>query len=394
MTVQALVLATNPSVRDWLNEALAGRAVVLPADSADPEGFAAEVASTPGVALVFVEFDEDNARERASVLARVSERHPSLTLAAVGERDSADAVLAAMRAGARDFLVAGRDDGNLDALVAKADETAAPGRAAGAGTPGNLYGIFSGASDVNVSFLAAHLALGLQMRGGEQRRVLLLDVTVPGGSSLIYLNTEQGYNALDALRDVDRCDQTLIDTAFTRYQGGIYVLSFPEDAVAPPPIDGEDFGRSLDNFLQHFDCVVAAANAGIGLGPVAALVARSQRSLLMTDQTVRAGRQNKHLLHALRQSDTPLDNTGLVIDRFDSHLDLTAERLAELLDVPHLASLGGQYKAHVEAMNAGEPLYEYAPRDTYCQNVNALIQTLTGEQAEAKPGGWFSRWFG
>lgn len=394
MTVQALVLASNPAVRDWLTEALADEAVVLPADSTDPEGFAAEVGSTPGVGLVFVEFDETNASERATVLARVSEQYPGLTLAAVGENDSADAVLAAMRAGARDFLVVGRDAGNLAALVAKAGEVAAPS-AVGGGAAGHLYGVVSGAAGVGVSFLAVHLALGLQMRGDDQRRVLLLDMTVPGGSSLIYLNTEQGYNALDALRDVERCDQTLIDTAFTRYRNGIYLLSLPEDAVGPPHVDDDEFGRLLDNFLQHFDYVVAAANTGIGVGSVAALVSRAKRSLLMTAQSVRAGRQNKHLLHALRQSDTPVADVGLVVDRFDSHLDLTAQRLAELLDIPHLASTGGQYKVHLEAMNAGEPLYEYAARDAYCQDVDALIRTLTGEEAPAtKAGGWLSRWFG
>lgn len=221
MTVQALVLTNNTAIRDWLNEALAGRVSVLPADSTDPEGFAKEVTSTPGVGLVFVEFDEDNSQERAAVLSRVSERYPSLTLAAVGENDNADAVLAAMRSGARDFLVVGRDDGNLDALVAKAGEPGASSRPARTAA-GQMYAVVSGASAVSVSFLAAHLALALQQQGGDQRRVLLADFTVPGGSALVHLNTEQGYSALDALRDVDRCDQTLIDTAFARYRNGIF----------------------------------------------------------------------------------------------------------------------------------------------------------------------------
>lgn len=393
MTVQALVLADNPAVRDWLSETLAGRAVVLPADSTDPQGFAAEVSGTPGVGLVFVEFDQDNAQERAAVLARVSAAHPSLTTAAVGERDSSDAVLAAMRSGARDFLVVGRDADNLESLLARAVQPEAASRGSAASGGGQLYAVVSGAASVGASFLATHMALGLQTRGGDQRRVLLLDITVPGGSSLIFLNTEQGYHALDALRDVDRSDQTLIETAFTRYQSGIFLLSLPEDAISPLPIDHEGFDRLLAKFGQYFDYIVAVANPGIGLDALARLVARADRSLLVTDQSVLSGRQNKHLLHELRKMDTPLDKACLVVDRYDQQLDLTGERLADLLELPHLGNLGGQRKVHLEAMNAGESLFEYAERDPYCQDVDALIEALTGEQAPAaKGGGWLARW--
>lgn len=396
MTVQALVLTDNPAVRDWLSTALAGRAVVLPADHTDPEGFAAEVSGTPGVGLVFVEFCPSNAAERAAVLARVSEEHPSLTTAAVGQQDNSDAVLAAMRSGARDFLVVGRDDHNLGALLTKGAEPGGASRASSAVGAGQLYSVVSAASGVGISFLATHLALALQYQGGDQRRVLLLDLTVPGGASLIFLNTEQGYNALDAIRDVDRSDQTLIETAFTRYQNGIFLLSLPEDAIAPAPLDAQDFGRLLDNLAKYFDHLVVAANPGIGLAPLAALLARSNRSLLTTDQTVLAGRQNKHLLHALRQMDTPMAQVGLVIDGYDAQLDLTGARLAELLELPHVANLGGQERVHLEAMNAGESLFEYAERDPYCKDIDALVGALTGEKTAppTKARGWLGRWLG
>lgn len=172
-------------------------------------------------------------------------------------------------------------------------------------------------------------------------------------------------------------------------------MSLPEEAVAPPRLDHDDFGRLLDGFAACFDYLVVAANPGIGVESVAALMARSQRSLVVTDQTVQAGRQNKHLIRALRQADTPMDNAGLVVDRYDPQLDLTRGRLAELLELPQLGSLGGQRKVHIEAMNAGQSLYDYAPRDAYCRDVETLIRALNGEEVPAaKPAGLFSRWFG
>lgn len=395
MKAQALLLADDSAIRDWLSDALAGRVSVLPADSADAEGFAEEIATTPATSLVFVQFNDINAHERAGVVERVLARHPGLPVVAVGDRESSEAVLAAMRAGARDFLVVRRDDANLDYLIERILHAGAHsgGGSGGGGAP--LYAVVSGSPTSAVPFLAAHLALGLDARSdGESKRVLLVDLSVPGGASLVFLDTEQSYSALDALRDVHRCDQTLIDTAFARYRESVYLLSLPEETVAPPDVDAGELGQLLDTFTGYFDAVVVAADSGIGLGALTTVVERARQAMLLVDQSVLRSRQNKHLLHALRQSDCTLEAMGLVIDNYQPAVGLEAQRLSELLELPHLASFSGRQRARINAMNAGEPMFEHAPRDPFCREVEALLASLTGESApKPKRKGLLGRWF-
>jgi len=396
MRTQALLLADDPVYLSWLADCLGEEVTVLPADATDTQALIAEISSTPGVGLLFIQFDEEHAKERAVVVEHVLEKYPELPVVAVGDSEQSDAVLAAMRAGTRDYFVLNRDDNNLTALVSRVLKRSNGSKSTTGGTmaAGKLFSIISGPAAAGVPFLAVHLAIALQDSGGDKRRVLLLDVTSPGGASLIFLDTEQAYSALDALRDVYRCDQTLIDTAFTRHEKGFYLLSLPEDSVGPPPIETEDFSRLLDTLKGYFDHIVVGADSGISLSSLGALVRQSDKTLLITDQSVLKSRQNKHLLHALRQSDCPLDKTGLVIDNYQANLGLDAQRMASLLDLELLASLTGRSQSRIEAMNSGEPLFDSAPRDAYCREVNELVQTLTGETITvSSSGGLLGRLF-
>lgn len=402
MKTQALLVADDPVYRAWLADCLGDEVAVLPADANQGQDLIAEITATPGVGLLFIQFDEERARERADLVEQILGAYPDLPIVAVGDSELSDAVLAAMRAGARDYFVLNRDDENLTALVSRvlqrSSKTAVG--ASGGAADGKLYSVISGPSTPGVPFLAVHLALALQESDSQRRsqdvkrRVLLLDITSPGGASLIYLDTEQAYSALDSLRDVYRCDQTLIDTAFTRHEKGFYLLSLPEDSVTPPVIDADDLSRLLQTLKGYFDYIVVCADGGISLAPLSALIRAGDRSLLVTDQSILKSRQNKHLLHALRQADCPLDRTRLVIDRYQTNTGLDADRTAALLDLELMATLTGKLQAREEAMNAGEAMFENAPRDTYCRDVRDLTHQLTGQPVDAvSHGGLLGRLF-
>lgn len=383
----ALLVADDPAYRDWLDTCLSGQVSVLSADAHDADGLADEIRNTPDVGVVFVQFDEGQSRDRAALVEGLLARHPALPVVAVGDREASEAVLAAMRAGARDYLVRRRDDANLADLVQRVIHRAPRAPQEGPGT-GSIFSVVSTASLPGGAFLAAHLALPLATAAGEDQRVLLLDLSTPGGSTLVFLDVDQGYTALDALRDAERCDATLADTAFTRYRDGLYLLGLPEEAVGQPYIDPDKLGLLLDNFAGIFQQVVVAADAGIGVEALAAVVSRAERTLLLSNQSVLQSRQNKHLLHALRQVDCSLENVGLAIDSFQERLGLDPERIASLLDIPLQAKLTGRPQARIEAMNAGEPLYDQAPKDNYCREVHELLNRWVGEtmRQERRPG--------
>lgn len=397
MKVQAALVAADPVFLTWLKETL-GSSVdlhwVRPEDPIEP--VSAQLARIDQLEVAFVEAHP--AQQRTGLLEQLADENPALLLIAVGADSPSDAVLDAMRAGARDFFVMGRDDQQLSErlrkLMRKSGQT--PVRDA---ARGQLYSVHSAIGSPTAAFTAQHLALALLERAGPGQRVLLLDVAHPVGAALVFMNLAQTYTLLDAVQDVFRCDQTLIDTAFVRHPGGLYVLSLPEDRVEPPTLDEPDLLTLLEVLSKHFDSIVLCAGNNLALETTTSIIGRAYRSLLIGDGSILSGRANKHLIKALRLEQGQLDRLGLLVDSDGLARGLDAASLAQLVELPLWAEMPVQHVNRIRAMNSGESLYKLFPKDPYCESMRRLAAALAEQEVRtlgvaAEQPGWLRRWFG
>jgi pilus assembly protein CpaE len=106
------------------------------------------------------------------------------------------------------------------------------------------------------------------------------------------------------------------------------------------------------------------------------VIERASHSLLLSDQTILNSRYNQGMLQELRKANCPLEHTRLIVERYQRKLGLEPDKLASLLQLPLLATLGGDGLNRVQAMNAGNSLFSVAPRDEYAQGVRRLTQQL------------------
>lgn len=398
---QALVIADDPAYLPWLETALGDSVNFVRADTHDVGDLLRRLQQGNRFDLLFCEFEDYNAPERAALVEAVADRLPDLPVVAIGSSENAATVLSAMRAGVRDFFVLKRDDAKLAAQVGKLLRRlgAASVVAAASSGQGRVYTVVGAQPHESVAFLAMHIALAAAERNRQQSvpgRVLLIDAAMPAGAASIFLNLSPSYSVLDAVNDVHRCDATLVDTAFIKHNAGVHLLSLPEEGLGRPAMAEDDFGRLLQVFKSLFSVVVVALDGQAGTPLLRAAIAQSTRTLLLTDQSILKSRQSKYLLRALRLDDTPLDNTALVVDNYRRRLGLEPQNLAELFDLPLLATLTSDGVARIQAMNSGESMFAIAPKDPYCEGVRRLTQSLaTGETvaAGAKGDGLLNRLF-
>jgi len=396
---QAFVIADDPAYLPWLESALGSSVGFTLAQPENATELLRRLQQQGKVDLLFCEFEDYNAPERSALIEAVADRFPDLPLVAMGSTENAATVLSAMRAGVRDFFVLKRDDSKLAAQVGKLLRRvgAASVVAAASSGQGRVYTVFGATPYEGLAFFAAHLAQAFAERAGKSERVLLVDAAMPAGAAALFLNVSPTYSLLDAVSDVHRCDQTLIDTAFTRHGDGLYLLSLPEEGLSRPNISADEFGRLLQVFKSLFTVVVVALDGYAGTPLLRAAVAQSTRSMLLTDQSILKSRQSKYLLRALRLEDTPLDSTSLVVDNYRRRLGLEPQNLAELFDLPLQATLTSEGVARIQSMNSGEALYTLAPKDPYCDGLRRLALALTtGDHTpvEARGDGLMSRLFG
>jgi len=395
MKTQAVVIADDPVYLSWLENAAGNSAEFSLIRPLDAEDLVERVQMMGRVDAAFFQFERSNLDARLSMMERLVERAPDIAVAGLGADSNPDVVLAAMRAGARDFFVLRRDEADVAALLSKLlrrSQTVARGQQ----KQGRLFSVFSSQPVDSVGFVAAHLAIACAEQLPKSEPTLLIDVATPPGSSAIFLNIAQSYSVLDAINDVYRCDQTLVDTAFSRHSSGIYLLSLPEDLIGRPQFVFDDFLKLLQVVRTLFGCVVVAFDAHWPIDCVAGVLGQADRSLLLSDQSIIKSRHSKYLLRALRLEDCPLDRTALLVDHYHKRQGLEPENLAEILDLPLFGRLSASVNhGRIQAMNAGEPMFSIAPKEPFCADVRALAEATLGGQARMEiPKSGLARLFG
>ncbi|MDD3762295.1 MAG: hypothetical protein PHP86_03265 [Nevskiales bacterium] len=396
MKTQAIVVADDPVYLSWLENAAGQSADFSLIRPLDAEDLIERVQMLGRVDVAFFQFEPGNLDARISMMERLAERMPDLPLAGLGADSNPDVVLAAMRAGARDFLVLRRDEGDVTALLNKLLRRMTPA-ARTTQKQGQLFAVFAANPVDSIAFVAEHLSLALIESLPKSETVLLVDVAAPAGAAAIFLNINQSYSVLDAINDVYRCDQTLVETAFSKHASGLYLLSLPEDLVGQPQANFEEFVNLLQVLRGLFSCVVVSFDGHLPLDTMAGIVTQADRSVLLSDQSIIKSRHSKYLLRALRLEDCPLDRTALIVDNYRHRLGLEPDNLAEILDLPLLGTLAASNgNARIQAMNAGESMFVVAPKDPFCASIRSLAGTLLGGHAkmEAASQGVFGRLFG
>ncbi|MGH8445219.1 MAG: AAA family ATPase, partial [Solimonas sp.] len=261
---------------------------------------------------------------------------------------------------------------------------------------GHLFSVFASQPIDSVAFVAEHLALACAAQLPKSEPTLLIDIATPPGAAAVFLNISQSYSVLDAVNDVYRCDQTLVDTAFSRHASGLYLLSLPEDMIGRPQFVFDDFLKLLQVVRGLFGCVVVSFDAHWPVDCVAGILGQAERSLLLSDQSIIKSRHSKYLLRALRLEDCPLDRTALLVDYYRKRLGLEPENLAEILDLPLYGRLSASVShGRIQSMNAGEPMFSIAPKEPFCADIRTLAASLLGGQLRMEtPKGGLARIFG
>jgi pilus assembly protein CpaE len=396
MKIQAVVVSEDPVYLNWLQNALPGASLLQQA-AQDGDELIRHIQELERTDVVFFQFDPGQAEARARMIERFVDRMPDILAVAIGPDPAPELVLAAMRAGARDFFILRRDEANVaPALNKLLRRSAQAGHAGMAGAQGKLFTVIAAHPQQSIAFMAVHLALACLSnlkRPGE--RVLLLDAATPAGAGPIFLNINQTYSVFDAVNDADRCDQTLVETAFSKHSSGLYVLSLPEDLIGPGQFDPDEFLKLIEVLMGLFAVIVVSMDGHLPIPVLTGVIGKADRTLLTTDQSIMRSRQSKYLMRALRLDNCELDRTALIVDDYHKRRGLEPEGMAERLDLPLIGTLSSKVINRVQAMNSGEPMFVVAPTDPYCAQVTQLAQTLMASEAHMpKPKqGFFARLF-
>src|SRR6185503_7287167 len=127
-----------------------------------------------------------------------------------------------------------------------------------AGTPraaqGRVAAFLSNKGGVGKSTLSVNVACGLALRHPDE--VLLIDASLQVGTCAMLLDLKPTTSIVDAVRERDRLDKTLLRHLALRHGTGLRLLAAPIDALEGAEVDDEAIARIINMARRSFKYVI------------------------------------------------------------------------------------------------------------------------------------------
>ncbi|MGN6317914.1 fimbrial protein [Trinickia sp.] len=366
----------------WLADALATTGAVEAAGH-DPGALAQRIAALRP-SLVFVDFSGGriDAANRAVQAARASSLQAPVV--AVGKLTEPQSAVAALRAGVRDFVDLAGASQEAARIAREVLEHAAQ-------TPvrhGRLTALLGARVGVGVSTLAAHLGVRLQKRGAPAgRQAALVDLGLPAGDGMLYLDTRSEFDFVEAVRNLRRFDETFVHTALARHASGLALTTLSPDLSALRTVSYASAAALLTRLRAFFDQQIVDLG-GFSNHEFVAQVARAADDVwLVCNPAIASVVSAADLLRELAAAQFDTERIGVVVTQYDVRLGLSAEQIAARLGLPLVATLPSRRVALAQAANQGKLLADIAERDPYVRAVDALVQRMASQADAADVAG-------
>lgn len=256
--LRVLIVGRDRTLEDELLSAMAavpGRRATV--HLADTYREAVDAARRRQPDFVLIEIDRD-VTEITDLLRDLLEQVPHAAMAGAftpdwltSEQSERAAFVELVRADMRDFIrrpLSGTElRAVLDRLFSRKPSPAAVAQ-------GRVASFMSNKGGVGKSALAVNTACGLAMRHPDE--VLLIDTSLQVGTCAFLLDLKPTTSIVDAIRERDRLDRTLLRHLSLRHPSGLRLLAAPADALEGSEVDDEAIVRIVTMARTTFKYVV------------------------------------------------------------------------------------------------------------------------------------------
>lgn len=255
--VRILIVGPDPELPSEFEEARTGmRSLSLVSYFAGDYRQGLEMARSRQPELILVEVEREFSALRDFV-SEVSAVAPEATVVAVyrpemfGPDDSeSDFIVEALRHGVRDFVPRPLSTADFADLLKRLFQRPVIRK----GRLGRIVSFISNKGGVGKSTLATNTAVRLAQDHPD--RVLLVDCSIQLGVCAYMLDLQPRTTILDAVRERDRIDETLLRQLTVPHPSGLRLLAAPGDALEASEVDEDALARILLYARRAFDYVI------------------------------------------------------------------------------------------------------------------------------------------
>jgi pilus assembly protein CpaE len=288
-------------------------------------------------------------RERPSippVVGLLRREHPNVGVVIVASSLDPVLMLEAMRAGVTEFVtepVSVTDlKASIDRVGARRPKT----------TPGQVFAFIGGKGGVGTTTLAANVATSLAKTGASGPSALLVDLHVSYGDAALLVGAEPRFSIADALENVQRLDESFLQSVVGSTKFGLDVLASADRAML-----GAADARAIRGLIecaarQYRYVILDVPRSDAAILDALELVTTI---VIVANQELSTIRSASRMAASLRQR-YGKDRVTLVVSRYDQHAEIGRKEIERVIGGAITHVFPSNYRLALGAMNVGRPL--------------------------------------
>ncbi len=357
MAIQLMVASPEPRFRDFVREQLAHiSSMEVVAEYEDSGGNVhVRIQHDREIyphAAVLLDISSD-AEQGLAALEHLMESAPGMYVILSDYQMTGEFLLRSMRLGGADFLQQPlkRADfhdamGRLEQHLARIQNQARQ--------LGKIYSFVGVKGGVGTTTAAINFAAMCARQG---KSTLLLDLDLDSGDAASFLGLRHQYSLADAIENLDRLDQSMLEGIVARDVLGFSVLCAPEEVEKSRTISEQQVRDIASILIERYDAVVVDGSRGLD-GLLMSCLELSNSIFLMLTQEFPALRNAQHYLNALVRAGFGHEAVKIIVNRQAKRGALYAslEQVQQTLGAPPFWVLPNQYEEAMQAVHEARPV--------------------------------------
>jgi pilus assembly protein CpaE len=347
---------------------------------------ALERATPDSPAIVIVDASEAENTE-GDLLERLTKHYPAACFVLLTREHQQDLLIRAMRAGVREVLPL--------PLVHRAFHEAMDRVAATSGVAelrdGRVIAFISCKGGSGATFISTNF--GYALATVADKKVLLIDLHGQFGDATLYVSDQKPAMTLsDVCGQIARIDGAFLESCLVHVTPGFGVLAAADDPNHAIDLKPEHMDTILRVARQHYDYVVLDVGRQIDAISLRALdnADAIYPVLQLALPDIRDGRR---LLDIFRSLGYPVENTRLIVNRYEKGGRLRLQDLQHALGAEVMHTVPNDYVAATDSVNQGVPVLQQSRSSAVARSLAELVELVTARRfPESK--GLFDRLFG
>jgi pilus assembly protein CpaE len=337
-------------------------------------------------ALVIIDTNDFEPSD-ADMLERLSKHYADASFMLLTREHQQDLLIRAMRAGVREVLQL--------PLVHRAFHEAMDRIAASVGVTsireGKVLAFISCKGGSGATFISTNFAYALATLA--DKKILLIDLHGQFGDATLYVSDQRPAMTLsDVCSQIARIDGPFLESCLVHVTPGFGVLAAADDPAHAVELKPEHMDAIMRVARQHYDYIVLDVGRQIDAISLRALDSADNifPVLQLGLPDIRDGRR---LLDIFRSLGYPLENTRLIVNRYEKGGKLRLQDLQSALGAEILHTIPNDYVAVTDSVNQGVPVLRLARTALVSRSLCELVEAITSHRVPENKG-LFDRLFG